>query len=136
MRIEKEYKFYAAHRNQNLEGKCNSLHGHRYGVTVVIQPERTIAGVTMLFADIDSIVEPVIAQLDHSCLVDINDPLIESMLMAGKTFCLDKETSAENLAEELFSILIGLGLPLVELRIKETDSTQVIYDIEDYDGNS
>ena len=33
MIIQKEYKFYAAHRNEELTDKCRNLHGHRYGVT-------------------------------------------------------------------------------------------------------
>lgn len=136
MRIEKEYKFYAAHRNQSLEGKCNSLHGHRYGVTVVIKPERTSAGITMLFADIDDIVEPIIKELDHSCLVDINDPKAEQISITGKTYCFDGETSAENIAQELFCVFRELGLPIIELRLKETDSTLVIYDVEDYGSNT
>lgn len=32
MIIQKDYKFYAAHRNETLKDKCSNLHGHRYGL--------------------------------------------------------------------------------------------------------
>ncbi|MCO6458731.1 MAG: 6-carboxytetrahydropterin synthase, partial [Pirellulaceae bacterium] len=50
MLIRKEYKFYAAHRNEELSDKCRNLHGHRYGVTCFFEVERTGALTTLLRA--------------------------------------------------------------------------------------
>ena len=41
MMIQKEYRFYAAHRNEELHDKCRNLHGHRYGMTCFFEVERT-----------------------------------------------------------------------------------------------
>ena len=138
MRIEKTFKFYAAHRNQSLEGKCSNLHGHRYGVTVVLEPERTRAGITMLFEDIDQAIEPIIARYDHGCLIDENDPALSSLSRIEnnsgepmKLIRMDGETSAENPAARLFEEIKVTGLPLVEIRLQETDSSVVIYDVMD-----
>ena len=148
MRIEREYHFYAAHRNQTLGGKCGNLHGHRYGVVVVIEPERTRAGITMLFADIDRIIAPIITAHDHALLIDKNDPLhallgSEHQLIDGseppslsksqlKVAVFDGETSVENLARSLYEQCADAGLPMSEVRVRETDSSVVIYDFEDY----
>lgn len=41
MIIQKDYKFYAAHRNEELQDKCRNLHGHRYGINCFFEVERT-----------------------------------------------------------------------------------------------
>ena len=148
MRIEREYHFYAAHRNQSLGDKCYNLHGHRYGITVVIQPQRTTAGVTMLFGDIDKHVEPLIRQYDHALMIDRSDPLhdllaTENQLVDGteppntgkarlNVVVFEEETSAENLARRFFVSLLEKSLPLVEVRVRETDRSVVIYDMDDH----
>ncbi len=151
MRIEREYHFYAGHRNQTLGGKCANIHGHRYGVTVVIRPERTRAGITMEFADIDRTVKPILAYYDHALMIDRNDPLHAVLdenfdLHWGETppdytgspmkvVVFDEETSAENLARKLFTSFHRALLPVVEVRLRETDSSVVVYDIDDYRGD-
>ena len=40
MIIQKQYKFYAAHRNETLQDKCRNLHGHRYGLRCHFEVER------------------------------------------------------------------------------------------------
>tara|TARA_Y100001973_G_C5209184_1_gene344100 strand:- start:28393 stop:28824 length:432 start_codon:yes stop_codon:yes gene_type:complete len=138
MKIEKKYHFYAAHRNQNLTGKCSSLHGHRYGVTVVIEAPRTRAGVTMLFADIDIKAGSVLQAYDHAAIIDRRDEVWSVIMkqtdhegMPMRCVVLDCESSAENLAGVLFDEMLEAGLPIVELRLQETDSATVIYTLED-----
>lgn len=76
MRCElvRDFRFEAAHRLPNVpEGhKCARLHGHSFRVEVVVvgpvDPER---GWVIDFADIDRVVDPVIAQLDHRYLNEL-----------------------------------------------------------------
>ena len=102
----------------------------------------------MLFGDIDKHVEPLISRYDHALMIDRNDPLYkllasENQLLDGteppnlgrsrlKVVVFDEETSAENLARRLFNDLVDKSLPLIEVRVQETDSSVVIYDINDY----
>jgi len=80
MIIQKEYKFYAAHRNQELRDKCSNLHGHRYGITCFFEVERTGA-LTTLFADFDSRIEPFLrSEYDHGMMIHIEDSLYETLL--------------------------------------------------------
>ncbi len=57
MIIQKDYKFYAAHRNEELTDKCRNLHGHRYGIRCFFEVERT-GSYSTLFADFDDKIEP------------------------------------------------------------------------------
>lgn len=136
VKIERKYHFYAAHRNQSLAGKCRNIHGHRYGVVLVIEPGRTEAGVTMLFDDIDRLVDPILEEYDHGLLIDINDPLYQVLTSLDdqtKMLRLNRETSVENLAASLFAKFDSVGLPMVEVRIQETDSSILIYDKQDHE---
>ena len=90
MIIEKKYKFYAAHRNEELADKCRNLHGHRYGLRCFFEVERS-GSITTLFGDFDSRVEPLLKeQYDHAMLVNVNDPLYQTLLdhtqRTGETF--------------------------------------------------
>lgn len=75
MMIRKEYKFYAAHRNEELSDKCRNLHGHRYGLRCFFEVERTGA-ISTLFEDFDRKIEPLLKrEYDHGMLIHVNDPL-------------------------------------------------------------
>lgn len=74
MEIFKEFRFEAAHLLPHVpEGhKCRRLHGHSFRVEVhVAGPLHTELGWVMDFADISTVVKPVIARLDHYYLNDI-----------------------------------------------------------------
>ena len=74
MEIFKKFTFEAAHRLPNVPAghKCARLHGHSYSLEVHVtgQPDAHL-GWIMDFADITKAVEPVIRQLDHYYLNEI-----------------------------------------------------------------
>lgn len=72
--IYKEFKFEAAHRLINVPAshKCARLHGHSYRVRVYLEgPLDPQTGWVMDFADLKKVCKPLIEQLDHSYLNDI-----------------------------------------------------------------
>jgi 6-pyruvoyltetrahydropterin/6-carboxytetrahydropterin synthase len=72
--IFKEFTFEAAHFLPNVpEGhKCRRLHGHSYRVRITVQgPVDPIAGWVMDFGDIKAAFKPILGQLDHWYLNDI-----------------------------------------------------------------
>ena len=72
--LTRDYRFEAAHRLPNLPEahKCRRLHGHSFCIQVVIcGPVAPVTGFVMDFADVDKIVDPVIATLDHYYLNEI-----------------------------------------------------------------
>src|SRR3982750_1183942 len=74
MEIFKEFGFEAAHRLPNVpEGhKCARLHGHSFRVEVHVRGDLDPRlGWVMDFADVKAAVKPVINQLDHYYLNEI-----------------------------------------------------------------
>lgn len=139
MIIQKDYKFYAAHRNEQLDGKCRNLHGHRYGLRCFFEVERAGA-ISTLFGDYDRVIEPFLQQqYDHAMLIHIRDSLYETLLghaeRTGETLKLklfDAPTSVENLAYQLFSEITEFGFRLDRIEVRETDTSVVSYSREDW----
>lgn len=74
MEIFKEFCFEAAHLLPNvpLGHKCRRLHGHSYRVRVTVQgPVHPDAGWVMDFGDIKAALKPILDQLDHWYLNEI-----------------------------------------------------------------
>ncbi|HAY81726.1 MAG TPA: hypothetical protein DCY79_18130 [Planctomycetaceae bacterium] len=139
MIIQKSYKFYAAHRNEQLADKCHNLHGHRYGITCYFEVERTGA-LTTLFADFDARIEPFLkAEYDHGMLIHTGDSLYATLIghceRTGESLkmkLLPGPTTVENLAHQLFSEITEMGFRLNRLEVRETDSSVVEYTRDDW----
>ena len=126
--MEKKYHFYAAHRNKNAGEKCGRIHGHTYDVVCHFKFNEMKDGVTMLFSDIDKVVEPIIKQYDHHFLLYKQDNLCDILNMANEPYIeLPFETSAENMAIFIFN-QIKTYLPIVKIELAETKSSNVIYE--------
>lgn len=139
MLIQKDYKFYAAHRNEELNDKCRNLHGHRYGIRCFFEVERQGA-ISTLFGDFDRKIEPLLKeQYDHGMLINVHDPLYETLCeherRTGESLKMKKfqaPTSVENLAHQLFTEITDLGFRLQRLEVRETDTSVVVYNREDW----
>jgi 6-pyruvoyltetrahydropterin/6-carboxytetrahydropterin synthase len=137
--IQKEYKFYAAHRNEELQDKCRNLHGHRYGIKCFFEVERK-GSISTLFNDFDCVMEPFLKRVyDHALLIHTQDPLYDTfcdhMRRTGeqlKVKAFDRPTSVENLAYKLFTEITDFGFRLNRLEIRETDSSVIEYTREDW----
>ena len=128
MKIAKTYHFYAGHRNKEAGEKCGRIHGHTYDVRCMFQFRDMDNGITMLFSDIDLIVEPILKQYDHYFLLYEQDPLAELFDLANEPYVsLPFETSAENMAIWIFN-QIRDKLPIVKIELAETKSSTVIYE--------
>ena len=130
MKIEKKYYFYAGHRNKEAGEKCGRPHGHTYDVTCTFRFKTMTNGVTMLFSDIDKLVEPIIKEYDHHFLLCKDDPLVDIFELSGEQYkLLPFETSAENMALWLFNrIKNEAKLPIVKIQLGETKTSKIIYE--------
>ena len=130
MKIEKTYHFYAGHRNKEAGIKCGRPHGHTYDVVCTFQFDKIINGVTMLFSEIDKLVEPIIKEYDHYFLFKDDDPLVEIFELAGEEYkTVPFETSAENMSIWLFNrIKNEAELPIIKIVFAETKSSKIIYE--------
>jgi 6-pyruvoyltetrahydropterin/6-carboxytetrahydropterin synthase len=85
--ISKTWKFAAAHRLPHHDGKCASLHGHTYSVTVCISGEREDKGggprkgMVMDYGYMDQLCELTLKPLmDHRLLNEwIENPTAENL---------------------------------------------------------
>ena len=127
MKIEKKYHFYAAHRNKKADKKCSRIHGHTYNIKCIFEFTEMKDGMTMLFSDIDKIVEPIIKQYDHYFLLYEKDSLCTLLKLDNEPFIeLPFETSAENMAIWIY-VQIKKEINIVQIELAETESSKIIY---------
>ncbi len=115
MDIYKEFTFEAAHRLPAVPvgHKCGRLHGHSFRVEVHVSGELDAKlGWVMDYADIKTVVKPVIARLDHYYLNDIPG--------------LDNPTS-EVIARWLWNEIKAVLPVLSKIVVKETCTSGCIY---------
>jgi 6-pyruvoyl-tetrahydropterin synthase len=129
IQIQKKYHFYAGHRNKTAGEKCSRLHGHTYDVLCKFDFNDMKDGVTVLFSDIDKLVEPIIKYYDHYFLLWEKDELCQVLDLANEPYRkLPFESSAENMAIWLFTrIKNEAKLPISEIHLAETKSSTIIY---------
>jgi 6-pyruvoyltetrahydropterin/6-carboxytetrahydropterin synthase len=115
MRLERSYRFEAAHFLPLVPPghKCARMHGHSYRIDISIEgdldPER---GWVLDFAEIDEHVAPLVRELDHQVLNEIDG--------------LGNPTS-ELLARWWWQRLVARLPGLSEVVVAETPSSRCIY---------
>ena len=115
LKIFKEFSFEAAHRLPNVpsDHKCFRLHGHSFALRISVEGDvGAESGWVMDFSDISNAFEPILKQLDHYYLNEIEG--------------LENPTS-ENVARWIWERLQP-GLPqLSEVEIRETCTSGCSY---------
>jgi 6-pyruvoyltetrahydropterin/6-carboxytetrahydropterin synthase len=115
MEIYKKFSFEAAHLLPNVpEGhKCRRLHGHSFHVTVYVDgPVDPREGWVMDFADIKKAFKPILDQLDHYYLNEI-----EGL----------ENPSSENIARWIWNKLSPALPNLSRIEIAETCTSGCVY---------
>jgi 6-pyruvoyltetrahydropterin/6-carboxytetrahydropterin synthase len=72
-RIGRTYRFESAHHLPNVPigHKCRHLHGHNYRLEIVVRGTLDERGFVKDFAEIDEEVAPLLKQVDHRLLNDV-----------------------------------------------------------------
>src|SRR4051812_24272799 len=66
MELMKEFRFEASHILPKHPGKCHRLHGHSWILRVYVEGKvNPKTGFVLDYADLSSIVKPLIEELDH-----------------------------------------------------------------------
>lgn len=117
--VTKSFTFDAAHHLHAYDGKCTSLHGHTYEITITVSGYVNDIGIVIDFADLKRIYQSVIEErLDHRYLNEVLPKM---------------NTTAENMIvwmwEELNHALTedgpeGRDLRLEELILHETPTSK------------
>ena len=91
--IAVEKHFDAAHYLRGYQGKCESMHGHRYRVVVKVKALKlNDIGLAYDFTDLKRHLNDILARFDHTCLNDM--PPFDKI-----------NPSAENIATTIFNEL-------------------------------
>jgi 6-pyruvoyltetrahydropterin/6-carboxytetrahydropterin synthase len=137
----RKIKFDAGHRVVNHESKCRTLHGHEYWAHIYAKSD---TGLDKLGRVIDfSVIKEKIGgwiddHFDHNMIIWKDDPDLEWLERcdgAKKIFVLDKNPTAENIAEYLIkhvcpSMLDGTGIKVPKIRLYETTNCYVEVEID------
>ena len=114
MRLERSYRFEAAHFLPKVPAghKCARMHGHSYAIEVTIEGDvDSERGWVVDFAEIDEHAQPLVKQLDHQVLNEIEG-------LANPT--------SELLAAWWWQRLAKV-LPVVEIVVSETPTSRCVY---------
>jgi 6-pyruvoyltetrahydropterin/6-carboxytetrahydropterin synthase len=137
MLITRRLEFDAGHRIPDHKSQCRHLHGHRYaleitlGGAIIQQTGDPANGMVMDFSEVKALAMRHLVDLwDHAFLAWADDqPVVDFLhsLPDHKTVLLDCVPTAENLAQQAFTILdavyrdsYGNQLRLERLRLYET----------------
>jgi len=115
MEIFKEFSFEAAHRLPEVpEGhKCGHIHGHRYSVRIHVSGGvKAKGGWLMDFGEITRTFQPILKDLDHHCLNDVEG--------------LENPTS-EMICHWIWARLKPALPELSQIVLRETDTSGCIY---------
>ncbi len=129
-RVLREIRFCYGHRLLGHTGKCRHLHGHSARAVIVLEARALDRlGMVVDFADVKRVVGGWIdATLDHRMILHKDDPIAAYLLEQGEpVHVLDVNPTAENLARAIYDFTASRGLPVVEVRLWETDDNCASY---------
>lgn len=108
--VEKVFTFCAAHRLHHLPKghKCSNLHGHTYTLTVALEgPVSEDTGFVLDYNELSKAVDPIVAALDHSVILCIEDTELRAFCTAtdAKAYLTDGPTTSENILDLIATVL-------------------------------
>ena len=111
--------FAAAHQLRCYQGKCERLHGHNFGVEVVVQGSELLPGVEFLmdFGELKKLTQAVLDDLDHRVLGEL--PAFT-----------ERNPSSENIARHIYAELkprLPGHVRLAEVTVSEKPSSRATY---------
>jgi 6-pyruvoyltetrahydropterin/6-carboxytetrahydropterin synthase len=126
MKIAKEFRWEMGHRLPEHFGSCKNIHGHSYKMIVEFEGDLDKNQMVIDYYDVEKILNPVIEELDHSFMVNINDKIVIEFLekMNSKKVVVGFNSTAENICNYLLSEIKKCSLPSnissVKVRVYET----------------
>jgi 6-pyruvoyltetrahydropterin/6-carboxytetrahydropterin synthase len=128
--VTKRIEFCYGHRLMDYDGVCRHPHGHNAVAEIDIQAE-TLDRRNMVadFNDIKRIVKGWIdRELDHKMILRKDDPLAEALRALGEpTYLLESNPTVERIAQLIFEVSRGQGLPVARVTVWETPTSWATY---------
>lgn len=126
MKIAKEFRWEMGHRLPEHFGLCKNIHGHSYKMIVEFEGELDKNQMVIDYYDVEKIINPIVQNLDHSFMVNIDDkPVLEFLeKMNSKKVVVDFLATAENICNYLLKEIRRVSLPQnissLKVRVYET----------------
>lgn len=91
-KVRKEITFEAAHRSQDYDGKCKSLHGHSYRVVAEVRGDDLYANDMLFdFGNLKAIMQDRIFDVcDHAVIVDLADKELLTAFIDESRFFMEE----------------------------------------------
>lgn len=111
--------FAAAHQLRHYQGKCERLHGHNFGVEVVVEGSELLPDVEFLmdFGELKRLTKDILDDLDHRVLGEL------------PAFA-ERNPSSENIARHIYTELkprLPGNVRLAEVSVSEKSSSRATY---------
>ncbi len=130
IRIAKEFHWEMGHRLPFHEGGCRNIHGHSYRMRVVVEGRLDEHGMVLDYFDLKSLIDPLVAELDHAFLCDENDAEMLAFFSANplKHVVVPFLSTAENLVGWMLSKIVAMlrgyeNVLAISVRVHETERT-------------
>ena len=129
-KVLKEIHFCYGHRLMDYDGKCAHPHGHNGKIEIELE-SKTLdkRGMVFDFGEMKEIIQKwVDKELDHKMILKKEDPLAAILKKLGEPyFLMDKNPTAESLAELVFNYVWSKKLPVSRVTFWETQSSCATY---------
>ena len=125
-RVTKKIRFCYGHRLLRYSGPCRHLHGHNGLLEVHLAAERLDErDMVVDFDDIKKAVKTWVDEnLDHRMLLSREDPCLPVLEELGEPcYVFEGNPTAENICRVVYAQAKSSGLPVVEVRLWETETS-------------
>ncbi len=128
--VTREIHFCYGHRLLNYPGKCRNLHGHNGIAVITLESDSLddlgmVVDFSLLKASIGLWID---TNLDHRMLLHRDDQALAYLQGQGEPiFVMDKNPTAENIAQLIFEKTREAGFPVTEVKLWETESCHATY---------
>ncbi|MBI3012877.1 MAG: 6-carboxytetrahydropterin synthase [Elusimicrobia bacterium] len=129
--VTKVLSFCYGHRLLRYQGKCKYLHGHNGRAEIHLRSENLDPrGMVIDFSDIKNLIGRFIEEnLDHKILLCREDPLVKILeSMKEPHFVMEVNPTAENIAKLIFDFAHSKNLPVISVKLWETDTSFAVYE--------
>jgi len=117
--VSVQQHFDAAHYLRGYQGKCESLHGHRFQVVASVRAEQiNEVGLAYDFAQLRQQLGEIVGRFDHTCLNEV--PPFDKINPSS-------ENIASTIYSELQALLQGTGASISSIQVWESPHCSVTY---------
>ncbi len=129
-RVTTEIDFSYGHRLLDYDGKCAHPHGHNGRVQIELESDTLDpADMAVDFTVVKHGVQRWVNEhIDHKMILRKDDPLLRPLRELGEpVYVMERNPTAESLAEMIYQVAADQGLPVVSVRFWESPTSYATF---------